>query len=344
MKKIVREDLFKILDKMKYAVEKTDALPILQTICFRNDHLVAYNKELGMRAEFNSGLGFAVPFVQFYNLIKSLKTESVEFDLRESNLVIKSGNVESEIAVRKETEFPNFDETYSLIENSLDLPLNFCEQLKTCVIFASRNKVRPSLRGILLDNDKMVATDGRQLCQISFDSPFLDGRVFFPLDFVRVLLSLGSAEFFYCSNDKLIVQSGEFLLFGATFFDNYPSVESYFKIDGEFFSLPVKELSEALQRVGDFSGESQEIAICTVEISDIIRVFYEGSSSKIVEYFKFGESFKYIFSINPYNFKSMLDNCEKFFIGDASIHGQSEDGKFKSVCVIKPVADKDLPF
>jgi len=123
---------------------------------------------------------------------------------------------------------------------------------------------------------------------------------------------------------------------------DFPKVAHFFPLNiGSPFTLPTKELIDALSTVGDFSGEIIDQAECTLILGDTIQIDYKSTVAKLTEYIDFGNKLpKGKYKINPFYFTIMLKNCDKFkFIKEpiSLLLGQTQDRSFKCILAIDEV-------
>jgi DNA polymerase III sliding clamp (beta) subunit (PCNA family) len=343
-----KSQLLAALETVKGAVSNNNLIPILQHVHFKDDTITAYNRMVGVIADFDSGgLECLIPFQRFYGLVKSVKSEKVQIRVSGNEMFIKAGKSDAKLNLMETGDFPEFPDIQTLIaEEGWDVPDNFVEGLKSCLPFVGKDTSRPDLGGVYVEGSVMYGSDARRIVRYDMGDALLDGSVILSADTAKVVSAIGTDQMtVYLDNDRSIfgINSDDrtgAIIFGAVIQADYPNVEKYFPEVGETFELPKAELKEGLKRVGDFMEEAQENKFCVIEFGDTLKVSYEGHTAEIREMLAFGTVLtEKPFSINPYHFAVVLDKCEKFcFIESNSrgvLYGESDSGDFKAILAVK---------
>ena len=173
---ISRDQLLSPLQLVSGAVEKRQTLPILSNVLIVIDEsklsLTATDLEVELKAEvplegeFQPG-EITVPARKLLDIVRSLGDgETVKVEMGESRLKITTPSSRFNLSTMPANDFPNVDETVSLV--SLELKQTLLKNLIEKTQFAmAQQDVRYYLNGMLFefDNNKLttVATDGHRL-------------------------------------------------------------------------------------------------------------------------------------------------------------------------------------
>ncbi|NVK23107.1 MAG: DNA polymerase III subunit beta [Kangiellaceae bacterium] len=173
---ITRDQLLTPLQLVSGAVEKRQTLPILSNVLMVVDDsklsLTATDLEVELKAdvalegEFEPG-EITVPARKLLDIVRSLGDgETVKVDMGENRLKVATPSSRFSLSTMPANEFPNVEETASLV--SLNLSQTILKSLIEKTQFAmAQQDVRYYLNGMLFefDNDKFttVATDGHRL-------------------------------------------------------------------------------------------------------------------------------------------------------------------------------------
>ncbi|WP_251358545.1 DNA polymerase III subunit beta [Kangiella sp. TOML190] len=173
---IHREQLLNPLQLISGAVEKRQTLPILSNVLLVVDDsklsLTATDLELELKTEvmlegdFEPG-EITVPARKLLDIVKSFASEElIQLNMGESRLTLKTPSSRFSLSTMPATEFPNVEETASLV--NLQLQQTLLKGLIEKTQFAmAQQDVRYYLNGMLFefDNNQLttVATDGHRL-------------------------------------------------------------------------------------------------------------------------------------------------------------------------------------
>jgi len=340
-------ELKKVINALRFAVSKNDAIPILKNICFRNDSLITFNGSIGaiypMELE---TAGFMVPFDKFAVFVNSITKDEVEILVDDKNITLKAGKASSVLPFESDEDYFNFDEIVESLSSDETVQVNydFVNGLKLTNPFASKSSSRLALCGVYLKDDSLSATDGMRIANCKLERTISTDPVIFPTEFSKVVASIDKFDGdrdILIQDSKCIFYAGDYILFGNLMDGTgYPSTDKFFpefKKD-ELIALPKQELMKALKTVGDFTGEVIEYAECLLSFGENISISYAGETASIQQILDFGKRLpKGGYNLNPYHLSVMLSNCDKFLLNDSMgvFYGESEDGRFKSVVAVK---------
>ncbi len=173
---ILKEKLkegFSIVDKI---IQKTMALPILQTTLFRAEknflRLSTTNLESGIiwwsLAKVEKEGQICIPTRFFSSLLNFLPNKSIHLETQDLHLNLVAENFHSKIKGLNPEEFPIIPQTTGGNIISVD-NFNFCQSLNQILHIPSPSMVRPEISGIFFsfqpDLIKMVATDSFRLAE-----------------------------------------------------------------------------------------------------------------------------------------------------------------------------------
>ncbi len=179
---VSKEALITPLSFVNGAVERRQTLPVLANVLLSVENnklqLIGTDLELELRADVslvgdNSDGEITVPAKKLLDVCKSLPEDQlIEFSVSGNKATIKSGTNKFSLSTLPATEFPNIDESASLIDASL--PQSSLRQIIEKTAFAmAQNDVRYYLNGLLVEFHSghlvAVATDGHRLAMSKFE-------------------------------------------------------------------------------------------------------------------------------------------------------------------------------
>jgi len=179
---VQKDALITPLQFVNGAVERRQTLPVLANVLLSVENnqlqLIGTDLELELRAnvvlESDSVDGeITVPAKKLLDVCKSLPdSDLIEFSVSGNKATIKSGTNKFSLSTLPATEFPNIDESATLID--ANLPQSSLRQIIEKTSFAmAQNDVRYYLNGLLVefhaDHLTSVATDGHRLAMSRFN-------------------------------------------------------------------------------------------------------------------------------------------------------------------------------
>lgn len=171
-----QKDLLKGLMIASKAISTNNTLPILNNILLKAEgqklYFSATNLEIAVEYNINAEIknegSITIPSKIITNYVNFLKNEKIELTSKESNVLIKSSNSETEINGLPASEYPTIPKTEITSQfkiKSEDLK----DSIKKVVFAASISSTRPVLSGVYLNikgNElKLVATDSYRLSE-----------------------------------------------------------------------------------------------------------------------------------------------------------------------------------
>jgi len=173
-----QKPLISILSFMHPICSKRTTLDITSSILFQVSHkeliLKSTDLEISLQSSYllkesqvDEVRSFLVSGKRIFDLVKELEGE-IEFYIEETQLIVKSGQVNLSLHIKDAQEFPPFPER---IENLMQIEANFFLDLISKTSFLiPQNNANPALNGLYWEIDsagfKMTATDGHCLVQV----------------------------------------------------------------------------------------------------------------------------------------------------------------------------------
>lgn len=259
--KVDRKDLLAALTKVHGAVpNNTESLPVLADFRIMEGSIAATDLEVAVATSFElDDLDCLVPAEKLFQVIKRLKTETVDIEMEGDQLVIKAKGHRSKLKSSADTEsFPMEDAMGDVGDDDwTGMPEYFTAGLQCVIPFAEDS--RAQLSGVCWHPEGLIASDGHRLIKYAMDGPIgKEEEIFLGLGLVQLLVFLGQPEAYACLADFLVFRYDDTVVYGRpmdqTFPPNWPS---YFPeelpADDDMVSVG-KEISDGLGRVEVFAG------------------------------------------------------------------------------------------
>ncbi len=173
-----QKELFTLLSSMQPICNKRTTLDVTESILFhvtsRELMLKTTDLEISLQATMDietdsvESAGFLIPGKRIFELLKELDG-SIEFHIQDTQLRLRSGQVDLALNIKDVQEFPPFPER---IENLMNMDAPFLLSMLNKVAFLiPQNNANNALNGMLLEMDPqavaMVATDGHSLARVT---------------------------------------------------------------------------------------------------------------------------------------------------------------------------------
>lgn len=188
----------KYLDKAKKVICSKNSLPILDNIMFSNGRMFVSDLEVeySYKNDIFEGISGCVDFKTLHKIISKLKNVDFELKANEIQLTIETskGKFNLELTQLDNTVFmPECNEKIGQLTNE-HLPL-----IKKALNYTSKYELRPVLSRVLLEPNKIVATDAHRLCfygceNIANDNVLIRKKVANTIDFECEILANGSLK------------------------------------------------------------------------------------------------------------------------------------------------------
>jgi len=270
-----RELLLKPLQQVAGVVERRQTLPVLSNVLIQvSDDSVSLTgtdlevELIGQVSTESAEAGeITVPARKLLDICKELPDKaSVDFELVESRLMIKSGRFKSNLSNQTATDFPTVDKSAVEITTRIDSKA-FKKLLDRTAFAMAQQDVRYFLNGMLLELGdgyiRSVATDGHRLASsnLSQDSGNSEMKqVIVPrkgvLELQRLLGDLeGEIEVSFGAN-HLCARSDNFTMTTKLVDGRFPDYDRVIPKNGDKIVLADKvELKQALNRTAILSNE-----------------------------------------------------------------------------------------
>jgi len=240
---VEQKDILSMLSSMQPICSKRTTLDITESILFQvapkeltlkaTDLEISLQSTLAIESDLLENMSFLISGKRIFELTKEMDGP-IEFDLKENQLKLKSGNVDLLLNIQNAQDFPPFPER---IENLMDIDSKFLLSLLNKVAFLiPQNNSNVALNGMLLEfKDKemsFVATDGHCLAKVKTDKYSLpeNKKWLLPkravLEIKKILESSESENTFLgtCGN-QLVFSGVNFNFFTKLISESFPQYE-----------------------------------------------------------------------------------------------------------------------
>lgn len=160
---LYRSDVLGALEAIKGAAAEKPLVPILTHVLFKDDAVLAYDSELGIRAKLKSPVpdAFNIKLAPFMALLKALEDEDLTIEVVKTSIKIKCGGHRSEFQQLSE-EFPR-PAVKVKPEDWKEVPAGFKEGVERALAAASDNEANMALASVCVSGDSVLGCDGKRV-------------------------------------------------------------------------------------------------------------------------------------------------------------------------------------
>jgi len=330
--KVNRIDLVKALEVVKPGLTNKDVIEQSKSFAFMQGRIVTYNDNISISHPV-PGVDFtgAIKAEEFYKLLSKMKTEDIELEVSDSEILITAGKMKAGLILQTEIVLP-LDQIEE-IGKWTKLPDNFSDLLAFVISTCSNNMARPILTTIHVAPTFVEASDSYRLKSIINSGKRLP-EFLIPANSAREVIKF--------QPEKISLGSGwvhfmkeEAVLSCRIFQDNYPNTTSHFEVKGKEITFP-PSLIEIMERVIIFSKRDTMIdEQATIEVSE---KEIEISAKSNYGWFKEKTRIKYTgksftFIIAPSFLLEILKISNTCIVGDSRLKFTGEN--WESVIMLK---------
>lgn len=197
---VKRLDLLAALNKVRWTIGNTKAIPLNRCFCFRDGLVSSYDGMAGTVTACDvGGLEFTVPAETLFRIVQSM-TSDLELSLRptaemtaSAPLFIKSGANETWVATYDPKMFPDLVPDK---HTQLNVSDNFVEALSDAAFTAGHNVTKPQLLGLTVQNGYVYSSDGPRITRVKLNST-LEQTIRLPVHAVKHICQLGLPDYVF---------------------------------------------------------------------------------------------------------------------------------------------------
>ena len=271
MKVATRKDIIEsILINAQPFLERKDPTNITSHIYLdaSSDDVVvrATDSEIGLEVKSNQfeikepGI-FTANGKKLLDIVRSLKSDTIEFETKDGNLIIKQNSTKFKLPTFSYEEYPTFPTIENKAQISLD-SLQLIKSLKKIIPAIDINNPKYELNGALLDIKKdktfFVGTDTRRLAIVELDNQSNEELdLIIPKKAIIEIqkLFLDKIDIFYDEN-SIIIKNDQFFLFSRLINGKFPDYQRIIPKSTKYnLEIPKKEILDAMKVVNIISPE-----------------------------------------------------------------------------------------
>lgn len=246
------------LEIVKPGLASKEIIEQATSFAFMEGRVVTYNDEISISHPVE-GLDIqgAVKAELLYQLISKLKSEEIEVNIKDSEIILKSGKAKAGLIVQSEISLPL--EAIADKGKWKTLPETFCKHLGFCVSSTGKDMSRQVLTCVHVHKEDgqggtawIEASDGRRISKCTFESmpvktfliPASSALTVIKMEPTKIAEGKGWIHF----------KTAEGTVLSCRIFDKdqFPDTDWLFDVKGSHISLP-KNIDKVLERASIFS-------------------------------------------------------------------------------------------
>lgn len=315
--KVNREKLLAALNQVKPGLANKDIISQSTSFVFSEGFVITFNDEISIATNLDIGFEGAVIAEKFLKLLTKLTTEEIEIEVKNNELVVKSGKDKAGLKIETDITLP-IDEVVAGTKFK-SLPKNFSKAVFLASQCASKDMSNPIRTCVKVDGKCVLATDNYRIMKSILDSKVED-EIIMPANAARFFSDYSFVNY-NLTNGWVHFQTQDGLIFSVRLvYGNYPSVDEFFEVTGEELLFP-NNIVEILEKSGVFTAGSQSGDFVNISVANKKMTitgngdhgWYEGFANCRYN----GEEIK--FCVDPSFLVDVLKDLKKCTISDTSL-------------------------
>lgn len=322
--KLNRKELLEALTLTSVGLAKQEIIEQSASFIFTKGRVFTYNDEVAVSHPVEVDFEGAIPSKEFLALIKKLKTEEVELEISDGELLLKGSRAKAGIRLEAEIKLP-IDEIGSP-DGWVELPDNFCEAAKFCLFSASTDTSNQVLTCIHLTDSYVESTDNYRATRYFLtESDAFEESMLVPTFAIKEIIKFNPTE--YTTTEGWIhFKNNKDVMFSCRMFDEtFPEIGGHLEVEGEEIIFP-STLNEILDRASVMSdGERVTVIAAKNKLTiktqgdsgwfeEVARIDYDG------EEIEFEIQPEYLAQIMKHTDTATVGKLLKFEVEDTFIH------------------------
>ena len=261
--RVEREKLLQDLESVLPGLSPKEIVEQSSCFIFQDGKVMTFNDEVACRRPTSLKLEGAVSAAPLVSILQKLTNDEVEFEPKESSLLVKAKNKRASIRMEKEILLPIA--TVETPKGWKPLPDDFAEAVDLTQQCASEDASNFSMCCVHITPDYLEASDNFQLTRYNVETG-VKKNVLVKQVSIKHIIQLGMMEF--CETESWMhfrnKQTG--LVFSCRrYLEEYPDLSEFLDVKGSKLILP-KGIGEAVDKAEVFTAENTDKNEVKVEL------------------------------------------------------------------------------
>lgn len=315
---IKRESLLDVLQKVAPGLDENELISQSASFVFTEGKVFTYNDEIAVGHLVDLDIEGAVSSKELLQLLRRLKTDTVEIKVKNNEFLINSKRLRSGITMESKILLP-IDELKDGWEQEVyALPDKFIEGIKICLSSCAADTENIILSNVHMKGEFMEGCDNYQMTRFYLGEDSQE-NLLIPAVACKHLVNYKVTEYF-TTDGWIHFGDGEDLIFSCRVIeDKYPDFDQFLEIEGPETTLP-KGLIEVIDRSNVFNQKVQ-INI----LKNWCKVRAQSEAGWFEERIRIKEKRDIDFRINSNMLKEILKVMNKLTIGKNALRFDMEE-------------------
>ena len=328
--KINREKLLDQLISVQPGLSQREVIEQSSCVVFQDKRILTFNDEVACSRKSCLDITGAVVADPFIKILAKLKEDDIDIEVKDEEIIIKSGKKRAGIRMEAEILLPVED--LEKPKKWSKLPDDFGDAVHLVTRCAGSDASEFVMTCVHLHPKWIEACDnyqaGRYTIAIGIDKPFLIRS-----ESLSMVESLNVTKFSQTKNWVHFKNPDGLILSFRKYLDEYPSMKKTIKIKGDPLTLP-KGIKDSVERAEIFSSENAEDKKIHLQLKGkVLRLKADGASGWYEEPLKINyKGNKLSCRMDPNLLVSLAERNSKCTVDKSRMMAQT--GKFKYITVL----------
>jgi DNA polymerase III sliding clamp (beta) subunit (PCNA family) len=324
---IKKSDLKTALEIVKPGLATKESIEQTTSVAFIEKRVVTYNDEISISHPI-PGLGItgAIQAPELYALLGKLKQEVIKIEVKETEIILKSGRAKAGLVLQSEIKLP-VDGEIAEKGKWKTLPENFNKQLLFSIGACGTDMTKPLMTCANIAESVIQGSDSFKIIQTELSDKMPVKPFLLPANSAAKLVRLkpvkiaaGKGWVHFKTKENTVISC-------RIFEDKYPDISKHLKCKGESLTLP-DNLLEVLEKASVFAKREQAIMeIVEISLSGTKLIVHSESEGgwfeEDIKIKKIGKTIN--FKIPPYLLQDILKQTLKCTVGKGKLKFKGDD-------------------
>ncbi len=250
-----RQDLLTILEKVSPGLATAENIAQSASFVFTQGKVFTYNDEIAVGHLVDLDIEGAVSSKELLELLRRLKSKTIEIEIDNNEFLINSKRVKSGITMEQEILLPIEQLIDGWGEDMYGLPDKFMRGIKICLTSCASDNESVILSNVHMKGKFLESCDNYQMTRFDLGEDSQEDLLI-PAAACRYLIHYKVIQYFR-TDGWIHFSDGEDLIFSCRVIeDEYPDLDQFVETNGKEITLP-KELIEVMDRSNIFNQQVQ---------------------------------------------------------------------------------------
>jgi len=328
---IKKSELQAALEIVKPGLANKEIIEQTCSFAFLNDKVITYNDEISISHPVK-GLEIqgAIQAQELYALLSKIKKEEIELEIKDNEILLKSGRAKAGIRIQSEIKLPLHE--IGKIQEWKPLPEAFSRACRFVSSACGRDMSRPVLTCVHVNKEGFVeASDNCRISRFSLEESMPVDTFLIPATSILEVIKLpitkiaeGEGWIHFKTEEKTIVSC-------RVFSDKFPDTSSALKVEGEKIIFPTT-LKDMLDKAMVFSKRDHSLDenVTILLNNKKITVKSQSDTGWFEEVEKLEEAIngELIFNITPYLLRDILNQQHICILSNRMMRFEGESWEY----------------